>query len=108
MSETDLELSYDEQLARIRDRRPAHERGLTLREACTVLGRPPRVVRQAFVAGLGPMSPPIGRRDHWDVWWADPADLAALFGGEEHCVPVAVQRTRRKAEALRAKLRSGR
>jgi hypothetical protein len=99
--------TYDEQLARILDRTPAAELGLTMLDACVAFAMPYREMWRAYVIGFSRNVPPVGRRDHWDVWWAPRADVAAVFAprpAQTALKPAAVQRTEAKAAALRRKL----
>lgn len=72
--------SYGEQRARIDDRTPAADQGLTLLQACATFGKPYREAYRAFTWGIAQRAAPLGKRDHFDVWFAPRSDLHAVWG----------------------------
>jgi hypothetical protein len=102
---------YGEQRQRIEDQTPAAALGVTVLQASAAYNRPVREVRRVFAWAKGSDSAPIGRLDHWMVWWAERADLEAVFGEDAgkrsgqatdpHWRTRAAERAERRAGKLR-------
>jgi len=82
-----------------REEPTAHQLGVTILQACLIYRLPYVHVRRQFIYGRkeAPELHPIGRRDTYDVWFADPRDLRERFGP-----PVREQTALRSAAAQRA------
>lgn len=61
---------------------PAQKLGTTIVGAATAYLLPVQAVRRAYIVGLtsGQKPYPVGKRDAWDVWFALPSELKAVFG----------------------------
>jgi hypothetical protein len=96
---------YAEQLALIRDTRPAHERGVTVRQASRLFSRPLHEIWALYVIGHGDPPARIGRPDPWGVWFADYDDLQRIFAPPPAVDPATAPAARTRAEERKARLR---
>ena len=73
---------------------PAASLGRTMVQAAADYGRPLHLVRQVYILGRDECSAPIGRRDFWGVFYADPKALKAVLADADAQRAVAAMETR--------------
>lgn len=81
---------------------------VTMLDACRLYEKPYREVRRAFIYGG------LGRRDDYDVWFAQPSTLKEAFGKPKAAItqaltyaPAANQRAAARLMALYARVHGG-
>lgn len=73
---------------------PARSLGRTMIDAAADYGRPLHLVRQVYILGRDECSAPIGRRDAWGVFYAEPKALKAVLADADAQRAVAAMETR--------------
>ncbi len=111
--ESDLQSVWEERAAMNAGRgpaswaRPAQALGLTQAAAQRIYNRSPAEARDLF-RSAEPGRPAIGRRDSWDVWFAAPRDVAAVWDAPKPTrpasAPLHTDRTVSRIERLRAQV----